>query len=155
MQSGVGQHGTRPRPVVLGGEVPAASLAQVGVHGARIHRVLASVLVQILEELLAWNVQATPDDASHAAVRDSHVVGHAALALELETEAAAGHRGVAPLERGQTIGFIGAGILARPDADQRDLQQTHQYGDHLILCQAGRFHVPRHLSPDAGQRQSE
>ncbi|MNJ71002.1 hypothetical protein D3C77_675000 [compost metagenome] len=60
-------------------------------------------------------------------------MGHAALALEAETESLARHAGVAPLERGQAVGLVGPGILARADAHQGRLQQAYQYGYHLFL----------------------
>ena len=65
-----GQHGAGPGAEILGRDVAAGDLAQVGVHVGGGHVLALAVLVEVLEQLLAGQVLAGLHDPGDAAVLD-------------------------------------------------------------------------------------
>ena len=80
--------GAGPGPEVLRGEVVAGDLAQVVVHVVGADVAPRAVLVDVLEQLLAGQLLALPDERGQAAVAHVDLVLLAALAAEAEADLA-------------------------------------------------------------------
>ena len=90
-----------------------------------------AVVVEVLEEHLAAQLQAALHDAGDAAVGDRQRVLHAALAAELEAHLGAFHFHVAPFQRREPVGLVLLRQLLRPHPDQRLLEEPDHGGEHL------------------------
>ncbi|KDS78488.1 hypothetical protein KM22_02772 [Bordetella bronchiseptica KM22] len=144
-----------PGPVMLGGEIAAAGLAQIGVDQFRVHRARLAVLVQVMEQLLPGQVQAALDHARDAAVAYGDIVRHAALAGEAQAQPAALQPGMAARDGGQAERAVLARVRAAADPRQRGFEQAHHRGGDLVRRQAAAGQVARHAAPDARQGAAE
>src|SRR6476659_2117026 len=68
LQGHRGEHGAVPGAEILGGDILAADLAQVSIDVRRRDVAILSLIVDILEELLAGQILARPDDLGDAPV---------------------------------------------------------------------------------------
>ena len=82
------QHRAGPGAEILGRDVAAGDLLQVGVHVGRGDVFALAVLVHVLEQVLAGQFLAGLDDLGDAPVLQLQPPGLAALALELEAQLA-------------------------------------------------------------------
>ena len=132
------EHRAGPGAEVLGREVLAGDLAQVGVHVGRVDRLPLAVVVDVLEQLVARQVAAALDDARRAAV----VGGRSRAPCRSCRGTRSGRwtpfdrrRGGRAASSGRTS--CSARVLVVADADQRLLEQLHDRGEHLLARQAG------------------
>src|SRR6267142_2679134 len=135
------QHRARPRAEVLGRELVAADLAQVGVDVAGVHAAPRALLVNVLEQLLARQILKAADDAGHARIAHVHRVLLAALATELKAQGGPGRLHVAVAQRGEAERLVGARVLLVAHAHARGLEQAHDGGQHLLARQAAAAEV--------------
>ena len=61
-----------------------------------------SIVVEVLEEFLTRQILAAADDAGEPRIIEPDIVGHAALAFEVQPQVGAVNVGVAVLERRQS-----------------------------------------------------
>ncbi|MNL03481.1 hypothetical protein D3C87_1240200 [compost metagenome] len=82
-------------------------------------------------------------------------MGHTALARELEAQAAAAHRHVAPVQRGQPIGAILPRVAQRADAHEGGVQQCDHSSEDLLARHAVARQVAGQPPTQARQRMPE
>jgi hypothetical protein len=109
------QNGSRPSPKILGAEVLARDVLDVGVDAARIDGAGLSVVVQVLEELMARDLRAALHDRGYPLVLDAKLPLFARLAREVETKDAAPDRDVLAAHGGEPVGLVFLGILGVAD----------------------------------------
>jgi len=90
-----------------------------------------------LKEILSRQRLAALNDPREPPVAEVHLVHLAALALELEAQRRAGDLDVLVLQRGQTIGAVGLGVLVVAHPDAGALEQADHRGQHLLARQTG------------------
>ena len=146
-----GQHGARPGTEVLGRDVTAGGLAQVGVYVVRGDGLALAGLVQVLEQLLPGQILAILDDAGDAPVADIHDVVDPALAAEGKAQFGASDLDVAPAQRGEAEGAVLARILVVAHADERLVEQHHHGGEDLPAREVARAQVALYALPDLRQ----
>jgi hypothetical protein len=108
-------------------------------------------LLLVLEQLVARQLAAAPDDARELRIVELHLMLLAALAAEMETDAGAPPRHVAGAQRGEPVGTVFARIAFVADADEGPLEQAHHRGNHLVARQARQAQVGLHAPADTGQ----
>ena len=128
------QRAAGPGTVVLGGEVGAGQFTQVVVDVGGGHRATFAILVQILEQVLPGQLQATLDDAGQAAVTDLYLVFDTALATEVKANRAALYLDVTVAQGGQAIGAIFPRVTGVADPDQGVVQQHDHGGQHFLAA---------------------
>src|SRR5262249_60101112 len=101
-----GHDGPRPGPEILGGDVLAGDLLQVGAHVARGDVLQLAVLIEVLEQLLAGQFLAGADDLGDTAIRYGERPLLAALADESEADLRPVDGDVAALQRGQAVAAV-------------------------------------------------
>src|SRR4051794_39475658 len=116
------EHRAGPGAEILGGEIVAADLAQVGVPIVGTDGLALAVVVDVLEQLVAGEIAAGFDDLREARVVELDRVRDTALAAEFETHFAAANLGVPIAHRRQPDRPVGAGILFVADPNQRLLE---------------------------------
>jgi hypothetical protein len=121
-----------PGAEVLGGEIAAGRLAQVVVHVVRRHVPDLAVVVDIREQVLSRQVLAPADDRREASVTDVHLAYGARLAPKTEPHARPVDPGMSTAHRRQAVRPVEACVLLVPDADQGELEQLHDRGQHLL-----------------------
>ncbi len=147
-----GEDGRGPCPEVLGAEgIVARGAADVLVHGLGIHLVHLAVQANVLEELLAWQVLAAPDDRREAAVDDVDLADSAGLAAAAEPNGLAPDARVAVLEGRQPERSVEARVLLVPDPEEGQLQQPDHGGRDLLAGEASHAEIVGH--PPANPRQ--
>ena len=90
------------------------------------------VLVHALEQLVARQLLALPDDPGQPSIRDIDDVPLSALAAELEAEARPLDRDVPVPQGRQAERAVLLRILDVPDPDQRGLEEAHDRGEDLL-----------------------
>src|SRR2546428_1928245 len=80
------EDGASPCPEILGCEIVASDIPQVCIDVRRIYGLTVSLVIEILEELVAGQFLAPPDHAGQPAVRDADGVVLATLAPEFEAK---------------------------------------------------------------------
>ena len=133
-----GQDGPGPGPEVLGGELAAGGLADVLVDVGRVDRPGLTLLVQVLEQLLAREVPAPADDPGEPGVGQVDLVLDPALAPELEPDRLPADPDVPVAHRGQAERLVGPGVFLVADPDQGRLQEPDDRRQHLLARQPGR-----------------
>ena len=154
-QRAIGKDGPGPRPEVLGRDVAPGDLAQVGVHVVRRDVVRLAVVADVLEELLAGQVLAAPDDRGQPSVADPDLMLAAGLAAESEADACPAHRCVAILERRQAERAVEPGVLVVADPDQGQLEQLDDGRQDLLPRHPGLRQVGVAALADPRQDPSE
>ena len=132
-----GEDGACPGAEVLGGEVLAGDLVEVGVDVRGVDGVVVAVVVEILEELVAGDVDAALDDVGEAAVVEIDGVVDAAFALEAEGDVRAVDFDVLVAHGGEAVGVVLAGVLFVADTDERGFHEADEGGEDLFARQAG------------------
>ncbi len=147
----------RPGPgaEILGGEVLAADLPEVGVDVARGDILTVAILVEILEQLLPRHFLAALDDACQSPVVQVDLVLDAGLAVVAEGHRRAVDLGVAVAHRCQAVGPVLLRVLVVADADQRCLQQPDDQRQDLLPRQPVAPQVGLDALADARQRLAE
>ena len=102
-----------------------------------------AVVVDVLEELLAGQVLAAPDDRRQPAVAQADLVLLAGLAAEPEPDRGPVDRGVAVLERRQAERPVEPRVLVVADPDERQLEQPDDRRQDLLARQPGPGQVAR------------
>ena len=77
---------SRPGTEVLAGEFLAGDPLEIGVHVGGLYGARGSVLIEVLEQLLARQVLHAAHELRDAAVGERNFVRHAALSLEAQAE---------------------------------------------------------------------
>ncbi len=144
-----------PGAEVLGGEVLPGDLPEVLVDIARVDRPMLPVVVEVLEEFVAGDLLAAPDDPREAPVLDADLPLLAALAAELEAQLGVLDGDVVVAHRRQAERVVLPGVLLVADADQRLLQELDDRRQDLLARQAGPRQVAVSALADAGQRLPE
>ena len=114
-----------------------------------------AVLADVLEQLTTGQVAAASDDGRQPSVPKANLVHLPGLAAEAERHRRAPDPGMAVVERRQTEAPVQARVLVVADADQRQLQQPNDRGEHLLARQAGPGEVVVDPLADRRQRASE
>ena len=135
-QRSVGEDGAGPRPEVLGGDVAARDLAEVVVHVVGGDIVRLAVVADVLEELLAGQVLAAPDDGRQPPIPDTDLVLATGLAAEPEADPRPRHRGVPALQGRQAERAVEPRVLVVADPDEGRLQQPDDGRQHLLARHA-------------------
>ena len=155
-QRQAGEDGACPGAKVLGGELLLGDGAQIVVHVGGVDSVQRAVLVvDVLEEFVAGQVEAALHNAREAAVVEVDDVALAALALEFEADRRAFDIDVLVAQRGEAVGVIFLRVLLVADADEGGFEQAHDGGEHLLARQAGKGEVLFDALADDGQRFAE
>ena len=155
-QGGRRQHGAGPGAEVLGGELVARDLPEVFVDVGRVDRRAAAVLVQVLEQLLARQIAAAPDDARESRSSQIDLVEHAALAAKVKSQLGARRRDV-------TILAASSGRTSRSSRAYSSLptrmnvvsSRRTTVASTLLARQAGRLQIGGDALPDRRQRARE
>ncbi len=140
---------------VLGREVLAGQLAQVGVDVGGLDDARLALVVHIAKEHLARQILAAQHHAREAPIVDLHRVLDAALAPEMKADVRAAHVDVLFAQRRQAEGAVGARVLLVADADQRDLEEPHHRRQHLLAREARAAELRVHRGADPRQRGGE
>jgi len=146
-QRPVGQHGPGPGPEVLGGDA-GRDLGEVAVDVVRRDIVRLAVRIDILEELLAREVSATPDDGCQASVPQPDLVLLAGLAAEAERDRGAVDGRVPVAQGGQPERAVEPRVLIVPDPDQGELEQPDDGCQHFLAGQIRPSEILVDLRPD-------
>jgi hypothetical protein len=153
------QHRPRERSEVLGAEDLALGIrggqAYVLVDVVRAHSLAAAPLVEVLKQLVAGHVPATPNDARQPGIGQLDLVRLAALAPKVKPQPGPRDVDVAVAQRRQAVVLVGADVFAVPHADQRALEQPHHRGDHLLAGEARARQVGLHPRAQSGQHAAE
>ena len=144
-----------PRPEVLGREVAARRIAQIGVDVIGRHPLDVPVGVHALEQLLARQLLAAANDASEAPIAQAHLDQPARLAPEAEPDPVALDAGVAVAEGGQPEGAVEPRVGLVADPDQGQFEQADDGGQDLVARQSGSGQVGVAPLADHGQRGRE
>src|SRR5581483_3686058 len=155
LERGEGEEGAGPGAEVLGGEVVAADLAQVGVHVGGGDVADDALLVLVAEQLLAGHVLAAAHDAGDAGVLHLDLVLDAGLAAEAEPHAGAPHFGVVVADGGEAVGAVLPRVLGVAHAGVGGLQEADHGGEDLLARDAGEVQVAGDAGADARQRLAE
>src|SRR6266436_1768638 len=129
------EDGASPCPEILGGEIVTADIPQVPIDVRRIYGLTVSLVIEILEELVAGQFLTPPDHSGQAAVRDADGVVLATLAPEFEAKPRALDGDVLAAKRRKSIGVIPASIFLVANPYQRRLEQADHGGQHLLSGQ--------------------
>src|SRR5687767_7821443 len=146
---------SRPGAEVLGRDLDAGELLEVGVHVGRVDALDGARVVHVLEQRLSGQLAATAHEARHALVVDRCALRLATLAAKLEYDARARHARVPVAQRGQTEGVVGLDVALVADAQARFLEQAHQRRQHTAARQAGGAEVGAYTPPDRRKRARE
>ena len=112
-------------------------------------------IVHVLEQLLAGQLLAAPDDPGQPSIVDRDRVIDAALAPEPEFQGRAPDPGMPVAHRRQAERVVVAGILVVADADQGRLQQPDDGRQDLAPRQAGELQVAFGGAADLRERPAE
>ena len=93
--------------------------------------------VEVLEQLLARQLLAGPDDARDAAITDLQPPRLAGLALELEPQCDSLDSDVAAEQRRQAIAAVLPRIVVVADADERRVEKVDHRRQNLVARQSG------------------
>jgi len=148
-------HGPRPGAEVLGREVLPHALPHVGVHVPGADGPRRSLLVVVLEQLVAGDVPTLADDAGQAGVLHLDGVRHPALPLEAEAELGSHHPHVLVAQRGEPVRLVLLHVGGVADADEGGLQQTHHRGQHLLPRQPGEREIASRALAQRHERDPE
>ena len=140
---------------MLGGEIAAGGVADVGVDVGGIDRLRLAVAVDILEQHLAGEVLALLDDALQAGVGDGRFVDDAVLALEAHPHLAAPAADMAAAQRGRAEAGVVAGIFLIADADMLLVEQANDRGEHGVAVQFAALEIGFDAAAQLGQRGAE
>ena len=128
---------------------------QVVVHVGRLDGLAPALVVQILKELVAWQIAARLDHAREPAVVEIDLVLHAALASEREPHAAAADLDMRVPQRRQAERLVLPRVFVVADPDERLLEQLDDRGQDLVLRQSGTPQVGVGAAAHARQRLRE
>lgn len=111
---------------MLGGEIAAHRLAQIGVDVGGGDGADLACIILVAEQVVALllpQVLHPPHGTGEIGILDLQIVRLAALAHEMQRKAAAADLGVFCEKGGRAVAFIGAGIAGIADADCREIEQ--------------------------------
>ncbi len=111
-----------------------------------------SLWIDVLEQLIPWEILAAPHDLSQALVDELDVVLLTALAAETEADVRALHTNVPVTQCGEAERTIGSHVFLVPDARQGALQQAHDGSQDFGSRQTGKAKVEGHAPANLGQR---
>jgi len=117
--------------------------------------VSVAVVVEVLEELVAGEVEAALDDVGEATVLDVDGVVDAGFSLEVEGDGAAVDVDVAVVQGGEAVGVVFAGIFFVADADAGGLHEADDGAEDLFAGEAGEGEVVVDLFADDGEGVAE
>ena len=109
----------------------------------------------VLEQVLAWQILAPPDQRRETSIAQADLVGRAALAAEAETDLCAVDLDVAAAERRQAERAVQSRILVVTDADQGELQEPDDRRQDLLAGDTGATEVAVDALADPWQRSGE
>ena len=114
-----------PGAEVLGGERLAGHLTQIVVDIGGVDGTGTPVVRLVGEQTLPAGVATLPHQIGESAVTDGDVVVLSTLGDEAEGQPRPDHLDVSPLQGGEAVGAVGAGIPLVAHADQRGVQQAN------------------------------
>ncbi len=144
-----------PSAIVLGREVGASQLVQVGVDVGRGHGVTFAIGIHVLEQVLAGQLPAFLHGTCQARIADLDVVLHAALATEVEGDGVAMDFGVPVAQGGKAVGLVALGVLGIANADEGGIQQADDRSHDLFPAQASPGEILFHALAQLGQGLTE
>src|SRR5581483_6190527 len=144
-----------PRSKIFGGELFARDAMQVVVHVGGVDAVARARIVDVLKQLVARQLLASPDDARQPPVGDVDGAALVRLPAKLEMERGAVDVDVAIAQRGEPERSVLARVLFVADANQAGLEEAHHGGQHLLAGEAGPPEIARDRAADPGQRAAE
>jgi hypothetical protein len=122
----------------------------LGPHGPR-----RAFVVDVLEQVLAGQLLAAPDERREAAVDQGSFLGSAALASKAEPDRRAGDAGMSGAQRRQPEGAVQARVLLTPHPEPGQLEQRHDGREDLLLRQARTAEVVPNAATDPRQALGE
>jgi hypothetical protein len=146
------EHRAGPGAKVLGAHRRIVrGLAEVGIHGVGVDPLDGTVVLRVLEEVLAGQVLGPANDRGQAAIDDPDLLRPARLPTKAETHPGTADLGVAIPQGRQAERAIQARVFVVADAHPGELEQPDHRRQDLLARQSRRAQVTGHLSPDPRQ----
>src|SRR5258705_11273218 len=149
------QHGARPGTEIFGREIPFGDGTQVVVDVARFHDVRLPAFVDVLEQLVPRNLLTSAHDGGELAVLELDAVLFARLAPKVEPHPRAADVDVVLAQRGEAVRTILARVLVVADADERQVEESNDGGEHLLAWKPGAREVGLDARADRRKRFAE
>ena len=121
-----------PGAKVLGGEVLPHGFAQILVDVTRSDRVLVAIVINIFEQMLAWQILHFAHHSCQAAIGQGDLLQLAALPLVAKPQGLPGQFGVAITQGGGTETLVGLCIPFVPNPDRTKVEQSHDARDAAL-----------------------
>ena len=118
------QDRARPGAEVLRSDIRAAHLFEVGVYIRRRHGLPLAIVVDVLKEVLAWQLLAILHDPGNTPVADAEAPLLATLALEMKLKLAALDLDMAVEKSGQAVALVLLGVASIAHPDHGRLKQV-------------------------------
>lgn len=150
-----GEHGAGPSAEILGGERTASDFFEVFIYFRRSHIHRPAILIEVSEELLAWQVFTTADDLCEPGIFDIDHMVLPGFSAEREGELLPAHGDMAVAHGGKSEGMVRSGVFIAADPDEGGLQQPGDGGEHFFPRQALARQIALHASANLRQGVAE